>query len=208
MNPIDHFFPAFSLIPVVVIDDVQHAVPLAKALLAGGITSIEITLRTPAALQAIEAVAKAVPDIIVGAGTITSPEQMRDAVNAGAQFHISPGVNHRLAAYAQEQKIAWIGGIATASDILLSLEYGFSHMKFFPAEASGGAAMLKQLAAVFGDCRFCPTGGITMANMKDYQAQPYCFAVGGSWLSPKDAIANQDWSRITQIARDSVAALA
>lgn len=208
MTSVNRLFPSFSLIPVVVIEDVQHAVPLAQALLAGGITSIEITLRTPAALQAIEAVAKSVPDILVGAGTITSPEQMRDAANAGATFHISPGVSHRLAAYAQQENMAWIGGISSASDILLSLEYGFSHMKFFPAEASGGVVMLKQLAAVFGDCRFCPTGGITLTNMKDYQAQTYCFAVGGSWLSPKDAITQKDWNRITQIARDSVTAMA
>ncbi len=201
-------FPQFSLVPVVVIDDADNAVPLAEALLEGGITSIEITLRTPQALDAIEQVATHVPDIITGSGTIMTPEQMSQAHDAGAQFQVSPGITDALACHAAEQEIAWLPGVANASNILQVAEYGFTHMKFFPAELAGGLAMLKQFISVFPHIRFCPTGGITQQSVSNYRALPAVFAVGGSWLTPKDAIASKDWNRITTIAKESVATLA
>lgn len=204
---IDTLFPSLSLVPVVVIDNADDAVPLAESLLAGGIGSIEITLRTKAGLQAIEQVAKHVPDIITGSGTVTNIAQMDAAANAGATFQVSPGVTAALAAHAQQKQVAWLGGVTDASQIMLALEYGAKHLKFFPAALSGGVPMLKQFASVFSALRFCPTGGISVDNMNDYAALPNVFAIGGSWLTPKDLIANKDWAAITKIAKDSVAAL-
>ncbi len=201
-------FPTRSLIPVVVIDDANDAVSLAEALLAGGITSIEITLRTEAGLPAIGAIAKAVPDILVGAGTVLSPAQMEQAANAGAVFQVSPGVTDVLADYAKAKNIAWLPGTANASNVMLVKEYGFSHVKLFPASLVGGVGMIKQFTSVFPDVRICPTGGISRENMHDYAALNSVFAIGGSWLAPKAAMQNKDWAGITQIAKESVAALA
>ncbi len=200
-------FPSLSLVPVVVIDHADDAVPLAEALLEGGITSIEITLRTEAGLKGIEAVAAHVPDIVVGSGTIMNAAQMDAARSAGAQFQVSPGVTPALAQHAQETGVAWLAGVANASNILQAAECGCTHLKFFPAALSGGVPMLKQFMSVFPALKFCPTGGISEANMHEYAALPAVFAIGGSWLTPKDKIATKDWAGITQIAKGSVRVL-
>jgi 2-dehydro-3-deoxyphosphogluconate aldolase / (4S)-4-hydroxy-2-oxoglutarate aldolase len=207
MNQLPTLFPFLSLVPVVVIEHAKDAVPLAEALLEGGITSIEITLRTEAGLHAIEQVAKHVPDIINGAGTITSTSQMQAAKDAGAVFQVSPGVTVMLAAYAQKHAIAWLPGVTNASNIMTAMEHGMRCMKLFPASLSGGVPMLKQFASVFPHLRFCPTGGIDEGNMNDYGALPSVFAIGGSWLTPKELIASKDWKGIAAIAKRSVAAL-
>jgi 2-dehydro-3-deoxyphosphogluconate aldolase / (4S)-4-hydroxy-2-oxoglutarate aldolase len=204
MTSLDTLFPSLSLVPVVVIDHADDAVPLAEALLEGGIPSIEITLRTEAGLKAIEQVATHVPGIMVGAGTITSPAQMDAAKHAGAVFQVSPGLTPTLAAHAKAQRIAWLPGVANASDIMLAMEYGVTRMKFFPAALSGGIPMLKQFMSVFPLLRFCPTGGIDESNMNEYADLKAVFAIGGSWLTPKDLIASKDWGEITEIARKSM----
>jgi 2-dehydro-3-deoxyphosphogluconate aldolase / (4S)-4-hydroxy-2-oxoglutarate aldolase len=204
---LDALFPSLSLIPVVVVDDAADAVPLAEALLAGGITSIEITLRTDAGLRAIEQVARHVPNILTGSGTITTTAQMDAARSAGAVFHVSPGVTATLAEHARANNIAWLGGVANASNIMQAMEAGAERVKFFPAALSGGVPMLKQFHSVFPQLKICPTGGISEANMHEYAALPNVFAIGGSWLTPKEAIAAKDWKQITQIARRSVDAL-
>ncbi len=204
---LESLFPSLSLVPVVVIENADDAVPLAESLLEGGIRSIEITLRTEAGMQAIENVAKNVPDILVGSGTVTNAVQMDAAANAGAAFQVSPGITPSLAAHAKAKNVPWLAGVTDASQIMLALEHGATHLKFFPASLSGGVPMLKQFASVFPALKFCPTGGISVGNMNEYAALPSVFAIGGSWLTPKDAIAAKDWSRITQIAKDSVAAL-
>ncbi|MAR56987.1 MAG: keto-deoxy-phosphogluconate aldolase [Rickettsiales bacterium] len=208
MSAFDTLYPKPTLIPVVVVDAAEDAVPLAEALVEGGITSIEITLRTAAGLRAIEQVAKQVPGIIAGAGTVINPQQMQQACDAGAQFQVSPGMTKELAEYAQKEKIAWLPGTANASDIMMALQYGFNRVKLFPASLAGGAAAIKQYGAVFGDVKFCPTGGISLDNMADYAAQSNVFAIGGSWLTPKAMIAEKNFAGITTIARDSLAALA
>ena len=204
---LDTMFATKSLIPVVVIDRAEDAVPLAEALLEGGIKSIEITLRTPAGMAAIEQVAKHVPDIIVGSGTVLNAEQMTQAKNAGAVFQVSPGLTDSLAQHAADNHIEWLPGITNASGIMQALQAGHSRVKFFPASLSGGVPVLKQFGSVFPDLKICPTGGISMDNMNDYAALGNVFAIGGSWLTPKDLIANKEWTKITTIAKDSVAAL-
>lgn len=201
-------FPSLSLIPVVVIDDAAHAVLLAEALLEGGIDAIEITLRTPAGLAAIESIAKALPQIRLGSGTVLSPAQLRDAMNAGAQFHVSPGITPSLAEAACKSGALWLAGTANASDVMLALEYGFDHVKLFPAGIAGGTKMLSQLASVFSQVKICPTGGVSLENLSEYAAQKNVFAIGGSWLAPKALMQQGDWASITQIARQSAEALA
>lgn len=202
---IKSLFPNRTIIPVVVLDRADDAVPLAQALLAGGITSMEITLRTAAGLAAIAAVVTHVPQMLVGVGTVMNPQQMQAAADAGARFQMSPGFLESLADYATQKQIAWVPAVATSSDIMRATAYGFNHLKFFPAEALGGPAMLKQLAAVFRDVRFCPTGGLTQMNMATYWALPSVFAIGGSWLAPQTLIAAGEWDKITRIASDSFA---
>ena len=201
-------FPMQSLIPVVVIEEVAHAVPLAEALLAGGITSIEITLRTQAGLPAMEAIAKNVPAMLVGSGTVLDATQMRNAHDAGARFHVSPGFTESLAAFAKEQKMDWLPGVANASQVMQAGEYGYNYLKHFPAGICGGPSMLKQLASVFSEVRFCPTGGVNLENLMDYASQSNVFAIGGSWLAPKDKMQAGDWAAIRALARQSVSALA
>ncbi len=204
MSNLNTLFPSFSLIPVVVIDDEADAAPLAEALLAGGVSAIEITLRTAAGFKAIEAVAKQVPDIIVGSGTVLNTQQMDDAANAGARFQVSPGITSRLAQHAGSTGVAWLPGVASASDIILALEHGFSHVKCFPASLVGGVPMLKQFSSVFPQVRICPTGGVSQQNMAEYQQLANVFAIGGSWLAPKAAMQAKDWLAITQIAKESL----
>ncbi|MGC9666017.1 bifunctional 4-hydroxy-2-oxoglutarate aldolase/2-dehydro-3-deoxy-phosphogluconate aldolase [Planosporangium sp. 12N6] len=191
------------VIPVVVLDDADRAVPLAKALLAGGIPIIEVTLRTPAALAAIEAVAAHVPDMVVGAGTITSPAHVDKAVAAGARFLVSPGTTDALLDAMADSGMPYLPGVATVSEALRVLERGQQEMKLFPAEASGGRAFLQSLASPLPDARFCPTGGITPDTAPLYRALPNVGCVGGTWLTPAALVAAGDWAQITRLATDS-----
>jgi 2-dehydro-3-deoxyphosphogluconate aldolase / (4S)-4-hydroxy-2-oxoglutarate aldolase len=196
------------VIPVVVLDDPADAVPLARTLLAGGIPVIEITLRTPAALAAISAIAGRVPGTVVGAGTVTTPALVRQAVDAGAQFLVSPGTTGQLLEAMDHAPVPSLPGIASVSDIMRVLESGRRDMKFFPAEASGGTAFLSSVAAVFPEARFCPTGGITLASAPGYRELPSVGCVGGTWLTPREAIAAADWRRIEDLAAHTIRVLA
>jgi 2-dehydro-3-deoxyphosphogluconate aldolase/(4S)-4-hydroxy-2-oxoglutarate aldolase len=191
------------VIPVIVIDDVEHAVPMARALVAGGIRVLEVTLRTPAALAAIAAIAQAVPEAVVGAGTVRSEADARAAVAAGACFAVSPGWSPRVAAACRELGLALLPGVATASEVMLAADEGFRFLKFFPAVAAGGVAVLKAWASPFADVAFCPTGGITAASAPDFLALANVKVVGGSWLTPSDALAAADWPRIERLAGEA-----
>ena len=191
------------VMPVVVIDDLASAVPLARALVAGGLPAIELTLRTPVALEAIRAIAEEVPEILVGAGTIVTPGQAKEAADAGARFLVSPGATPALLAGMADTGLPFLPGTATVSEVLAVLETGVTEMKFFPAEASGGAAYLRSLASPVPQARFCPTGGITASNASSYLSLPNVGCVGGSWLTPADAVATHDWARIELLAREA-----
>jgi 2-dehydro-3-deoxyphosphogluconate aldolase/(4S)-4-hydroxy-2-oxoglutarate aldolase len=193
------------VVPVVVVDDPAHAVPVARALVAGGLPVIELTLRTPVALDAIRAIASEVPEILVGAGTIVTPGQAKEALDAGAQFLVSPGSTPSLLGAMADTGLPFLPGTATVSEVLAVLEAGHTELKFFPAEASGGAAFLKSVAAPVPAARFCPTGGITAATAPSYLALPNVGCVGGSWLTPADALASGDWGRVTELARAAAA---
>ena len=186
------------VVPVVVIDDLAHAVPVAQALVAGGLPVIELTLRTPVALDAIRAIADEVPDILIGAGTIVTTGQAKQAVDAGARFLVSPGATPALLDAMAVTGLPFLPGTATVSEVLAVLEAGFTAMKFFPAEASGGAPFLKALSTVVPAARFCPTGGITYASAPDYLKLPNVGCVGGSWLTPPEALATGDWSLVRE----------
>lgn len=201
----DSLLALVPVVPVVVLDDLDHAVPVARALVAGGLPVIELTLRTPVALDAIAAIATEVPDILVGAGTITSPELVSRAVDAGAKFLVSPGTTPGLLREMAGSGVPFLPGTATVSEAMSVLEAGFSEMKLFPAEASGGAAYLKSLASPLPAARFCPTGGITAATAPSYLALPNVGCVGGSWLTPADALAAGDWDRVATLAREAAA---
>ncbi|HAT43150.1 MAG TPA: keto-deoxy-phosphogluconate aldolase [Rheinheimera sp.] len=198
-------FAQGPVVPVIVIKDLATAVPLAKALVAGGVRVLEVTLRTPVALEAIELMAKEVPDAIVGAGTVTTPEQLAKVAAAGAKFAISPGLTRELLAAGKAGDIPLIPGIASISELMEGTGVGYTHFKFFPAEAAGGVKTLKSIHGPFSDIRFCPTGGINEKNFQEYLALPNVACVGGSWIVPDDAIANGDWDRITQLCKDAVA---
>ena len=191
------------VIPVIVIEQTEHAVPMARALFEGGVRVLEVTLRTPAALAAIAAIAQSIPEVIVGAGTVRSDADARAALAAGARFAVSPGFSPRVAAACRETGLALLPGVATASEVMLAADHGFRFLKFFPASAAGGTAMLKAWASVFADVSFCPTGGITAASAPDYLALASVKVVGGSWLTPPDALAAADWARIEALARDA-----
>ncbi len=191
------------VVPVVVVDELAQAVPVARALVAGGLPVIELTLRTPVALDAIRAIADEVPDILVGAGTVLTPGQAKEARDAGAQFLVSPGATPALLAGMADTGLPFLPGTATVSEVLAVLEAGFTSMKFFPAEASGGAAFLSSIASPVPAARFCPTGGITAATAATYLALPNVGCVGGSWLTPRDALATGDWARVERLAADA-----
>jgi 2-dehydro-3-deoxyphosphogluconate aldolase/(4S)-4-hydroxy-2-oxoglutarate aldolase len=188
------------VIPVVVVDDVAHAVPLARALVAGGVPVMELTLRTPAALDAIAAIASEVPEILVGAGTVLGAEHAERASDAGARFLVSPGATPPLLDAMASTGLPFLPGTATVSEVLAAREAGAAELKFFPAEASGGTAYLSALASVVPDVRFCPTGGITAVSAASYLALPNVGCVGGSWLTPQDAVGSGDWDRVTRLA--------
>jgi 2-dehydro-3-deoxyphosphogluconate aldolase/(4S)-4-hydroxy-2-oxoglutarate aldolase len=194
------------VIPVVVLDRAADAVPLARALLAGGIDTMEITLRTPEALEAISLVAQQVPDMAVGAGTIIRSEQAQHAVHAGATFLVSPGASPRLLAAMLEQSVPILPGAVTASEALTLLERGITEMKFFPAASSGGVPALRALAGPMPDITFCPTGGIDRADGAHYLALPNVACVGGSWLTPGDLVAAHDWEAISARAAEAIGA--
>jgi 2-dehydro-3-deoxyphosphogluconate aldolase/(4S)-4-hydroxy-2-oxoglutarate aldolase len=196
---------ASPVMPVMVIQDLENAVPLAKALVAGGIRVLEITLRTPVALDAIRAIAKEVPEAIVGAGTILNEQQLQAAADAGAVFAISPGLTAKLLTAAQKSSIALIPGISSLSELMLGMEYGLDHFKFFPAENAGGVPMLKAIAGPIPQVTFCPTGGISLKNYNEYLALPNVACCGGSWLAPADVVANKDWAKVTQLAQEAIA---
>jgi 2-dehydro-3-deoxyphosphogluconate aldolase/(4S)-4-hydroxy-2-oxoglutarate aldolase len=206
MSRSDAFEPilaGISVIPVVVIEDAAAAVPLARALAAGGLRVIEITLRTGAALQAIEAIAGEVEDAIVGAGTVLSKGQLVAAARAGARFLVSPGMNSDLLKAAEDSPVPLMPGAATASEVMALMDAGYTLQKFFPAEPAGGLAYLKALAAPLPAIRFCPTGGIGRDNAEKYLALGNVACVGGSWVAPADAIAKGDWARIETLSREA-----
>ncbi|MDV6303732.1 MULTISPECIES: bifunctional 4-hydroxy-2-oxoglutarate aldolase/2-dehydro-3-deoxy-phosphogluconate aldolase [Rhodococcus] len=188
------------VIPVVVIENLDHAVPIARALVAGGVPVIELTLRTPVALDAIERIAAEVPDILVGAGTIITPGQAKQAADAGAQFLVSPGCTPSLTKSMRDTGLPHLPGAATVSEVLTLLEAGYTELKFFPAEASGGANFLKSIHSPIPAARFCPTGGISTENASTYLALPNVGCVGGSWLTPGSAVAQEDWDAVTRLA--------
>ncbi|HEY2558374.1 MAG TPA: bifunctional 4-hydroxy-2-oxoglutarate aldolase/2-dehydro-3-deoxy-phosphogluconate aldolase [Caldimonas sp.] len=204
LDPLALAAPA-PVIPVIVLQRADDAVPLARALVAGGIRVLEVTLRTPAALPAIEAIARAVPEAIVGAGTVRSDADARAAHAAGARFAVSPGWSPHVAVACRALDLALLPGVASASEVMAASDAGFRFLKFFPAAAAGGTAMLKAWASPFADVAFCPTGGIDVSIAPDYLALANVKAVGGSWLTPADAIAAADWPRIERLARDAAA---
>ncbi|GAA1537013.1 bifunctional 4-hydroxy-2-oxoglutarate aldolase/2-dehydro-3-deoxy-phosphogluconate aldolase [Streptomyces albidochromogenes] len=191
------------VVPVVVLEDAADAVPLARALVAGGLPAIEVTLRTPAALDAIRAVAAEVPDAVLGAGTVISPAQVADAVAAGARFLVSPGWTDALLDAMAASGVPFLPGVSTVSEVVALLERGVTEMKFFPAEAAGGTPYLKSLGAPLPRARFCPTGGISLASAPSYLALANVGCVGGTWMLPPDALAAKDWARVEELAREA-----
>lgn len=188
------------VIPVIVLHDVAHAVPLARALVAGGIRMLEVTLRTPAALACIAAIAREVPEAVAGAGTLRTAADVRAACAAGARFGVSPGYTAALGQACREARLPLLPGVATASEVMAALDDGWSALKFFPAVQAGGAALLRAWHGPFGEVCFCPTGGIHAGNAAEFLALPNVACVGGSWLVPGDALAQGDWARITALA--------
>jgi 2-dehydro-3-deoxyphosphogluconate aldolase/(4S)-4-hydroxy-2-oxoglutarate aldolase len=191
------------VIPVIVLQRVEHAVPLAEALAAGGVKVLEVTLRTPAALACIEAIAKAVPQAIVGAGTLRNAADARAARDAGCVFGVSPGYTREIGAACRDAELPLLPGVATASEVMAANADGITFLKFFPAVPAGGVAMLKALHGPFPDVLFCPTGGITADSAPSFLALPNVRVCGGSWLTPADAMERGDWVRITRLARES-----
>jgi 2-dehydro-3-deoxyphosphogluconate aldolase/(4S)-4-hydroxy-2-oxoglutarate aldolase len=191
------------VIPVIVIDHLEHAVPLARALVAGGVRVLEVTLRTAVALQAIRAIASEVDGAILGVGTITRAQDFARSIEAGAVFGVSPGLTPELIAGARNSGLPLLPGVMTPSDVIAARAAGFTEMKLFPAQQAGGIGMLKALGGPFPDVTFCPTGGVTAATAADFLALPNVACVGGSWLTPLDSVAAGDWERITTLARDA-----
>lgn len=202
---IDALLALAPVIPVIAIDDLAQAVPLARTLVAAGLPLLEVTLRTPVALAAIEAIAREVPEAEVGAGTVLAPAQFAEVERAGGRFAISPGATDELLAAGRKANIAFLPGVATASELMRGIAHGYRRFKFFPAAASGGTAALKGFAGPFADVRFCPTGGIDAASAPAYLALPNVACVGGSWMLPADALKAADWQRIGQLAREAAA---
>ncbi len=196
---------ASPVMPVIVIDEPASAVPLARALVAGGIRVLEVTLRTAAALDAIRAIVAEVPDALVGVGTIVSPADLDAARAAGARFGVSPGANAELLAAARDSGLPFLPGVMTPSDVVAAVAAGFDTLKLFPARQAGGVGMLKALGGPFPQLRFCPTGGIDLASAPEFLALPNVACVGGSWLTPADKVKAGDWAAITRLAADAAA---
>ena len=193
------------VIPVIVLNDVRLAVPLARALLAGGIRMLEVTLRTSEALACIEAMARDVPEAVVGAGTVRSAADAQACAMAGARFAVSPGYRHSVGQACRDAGLPLLPGVATGSEIMAACEDGLTELKFFPAMQAGGPAMLKAWSGPFGDVRFCPTGGVSPGNSAEFLALSNVLCVGGSWLTPADALASGDWAKITGLAKQACA---
>ena len=191
------------VIPVIVLNDLKHAVPLARALVAGGIHMLEITLRTPQALACLEAIARHVPEAIAGAGTVRSAADAQASAMAGARFAVSPGYTHAVGQACRDAGLPLLPGVATGSEIMAAQEDGYTELKFFPAMQAGGPAMLKAWGGPFAGVNFCPTGGITPANAHEFLALPNVVCVGGSWLTPGEALIAGDWPRLTALAREA-----
>ncbi|WP_154482890.1 bifunctional 4-hydroxy-2-oxoglutarate aldolase/2-dehydro-3-deoxy-phosphogluconate aldolase [Helicobacter pylori] len=193
------------IIPVVVIENIKDAVPLAQSLVEGGIHIIEVTLRSSCALEAIELIAKNVPKMRVGVGTILNPTQLEQAQNRGAEFLISPGLTIKLLEYAKKKDMPLIPGVSSSSEVMQALELGYNALKFFPAEYCGGVKLLNAFNGPFKGVKFCPTGGISADNMHSYLNLENVLCVGGSWLTPKHLIQNKEWDKITEICKRSLA---
>ena len=191
------------VIPVIVLNDVAHAVPMARALVAGGVRMLEVTLRTPQALACIEAIAREVPQAVVGAGTVRTRADAQAAARAGARFAVSPGYTSAVGQACRDVGLALLPGVATGSEIMMAQEEGLTELKFFPALQAGGPAMLKAWSGPFFDVKFCPTGGVTLQNASEFLALPNVVCVGGSWIVPVDAMAKGEWDKITQLAKDT-----
>jgi 2-dehydro-3-deoxyphosphogluconate aldolase / (4S)-4-hydroxy-2-oxoglutarate aldolase len=189
------------VIPVIVLGDVDHAVDMARALVAGGIRMLEITLRTPQALACMEAIARNVPEAVVGAGTVRTAADVQAASMAGARFVVSPGYSHAVAQACRDASLPLLPGVATGSEIMAAHDDGLSELKFFPAMQAGGPGLLKAWHGPFGDVMFCPTGGVTPANAADFLALPNVACVGGSWLTPQELLMVRDWGRVTELAK-------
>lgn len=196
----------FPIIPVIVIDDVADAEPLAEALLAGGLNIIEVTFRTAAAAEAIERIVKRFPEMMTGAGTVVTPEQAKRAIDAGSQFGLAPGTDPETIAYFKEQGVPFIPGVMTPSDIQAAVKAGCNYLKFFPAGAAGGPELLKAMAAPYANLgvKFCPTGGVSLSNMNAYLDMDEVFAIGGSWLATKAQIKNKEWAAITEQVKQAL----
>ncbi|UOS01365.1 bifunctional 4-hydroxy-2-oxoglutarate aldolase/2-dehydro-3-deoxy-phosphogluconate aldolase [Helicobacter pylori] len=193
------------IVPVVVIEDIKDAVPLVQSLVEGGVHIIEVTLRSSCALEAIELIAKNMPKMRVGAGTILNPTQLEQAQNRGAEFLISPGLTIKLLEYAKKKDMPLIPGVSSSSEVMQALELGYSTLKFFPAEYCGGVKLLNAFNGPFKGVKFCPTGGISADNMRSYLNLENVLCVGGSWLTPKNLIQNKEWDKITEICKRSLA---
>ncbi|MCW2243244.1 bifunctional 4-hydroxy-2-oxoglutarate aldolase/2-dehydro-3-deoxy-phosphogluconate aldolase [Azospirillum canadense] len=191
------------IVPVLVLDNPAEAVPLAEALVAGGLTTLEITLRTPGALACAEAIAAKVPGALVGLGTLIRPEQFAQARDVGARFVVSPGLTDRLAEAAKAAGLPYLPGIATVTEALIAYEHGFRELKFFPAMLNGGAPALRGMAPLLPEIRFCPTGGIKAENVREILSLPNVFALGGTWLTPADAVKERRWAAIERLAREA-----
>ena len=199
--------PAFSsrVVPVIVLNDAAHAVPLAHALLEGGIDVMEITLRSNVALQSMEAVARAVPQMHLGAGTVTRAAEVAQVIAAGATFALSPGCTDELVHAVRDASLPFIPGVMTPGEVMRARDHGFTLMKLFPASQAGGMGMLKALGAPLPDVRFCPTGGVSVENLRDFLKLPNVAMAGGSWLTPADLLRDGDWAGITKLAREATA---
>ena len=204
MNPIE-LVAHGPVIPVIVLQRVEDAVPLAQALVDGGVKALEVTLRTPVALRCMETIARSVPQAIVGAGTIRSVADARAAKDAGCRFGVSPGYTASVGQACRELGLPLLPGVATAGEVMAANADGYSFLKFFPATAAGGIPMLKALAGPFPDVVFCPTGGITLETAPQFLALPNVKVCGGSWLTPQDAVDAKDWARIAKLAREAAA---
>ena len=200
---IDPILDAGPVIPVIVIKHIEDALPLARALVRGGLRVLEVTLRTPVALRCIEAIAKALPEALVGAGTIRSAADAQAALDAGSRFAVSPGYTAEIGAACRRIGLPLLPGVATASEVMAASADGLDFLKFFPAVQAGGLAMLKALGGPFPDIVFCPTGGITVDSAPQFLALSSVKVCGGSWLTPADAVAAGDWARITRLAREA-----
>ncbi|EJB81734.1 keto-hydroxyglutarate-aldolase/keto-deoxy-phosphogluconate aldolase [Helicobacter pylori Hp H-4] len=193
------------IVPVVVVENIKDAVPLAQSLIEGGIPIIEVTLRSSCALEAIELIAKNVPKMRVGAGTILNLTQLEQAQNRGAEFLISPGLTIKLLEHAKKKDMPLIPGVSSSSEVMQALELGYNALKFFPAEYCGGVKLLNAFNGPFKGVKFCPTGGVSVDNMRSYLALENVVCVGGSWLTPKDLIQNKEWDKITEICKRALA---